>query len=244
MDREVLHEARRPRARAALTACSLPAGDGVAAAGIDERRRLGAAAVGRERAARGEGAADDRLREQRHEAGDLLQARPRAGRLGVDVEPRDRRASGRACRDAAGCRTAPRPAPPRPCGRHTSPRRARAVSATTPRSWVISTMAVPVFSLRSSIRSRICAWMVTSSAVVGSSAISTCGSQRQRHGDHHALAHAARELVRIFVEPALGIGDAHQVEHLARPLARRAPRHAPDGARRSRRSACRPSAPD
>ncbi len=51
------------------------------------------------------------------------------------------------------------------------------VSATTPRSWVISTMAVPVFSFSSSMRSRICAWMVTSRAVVGSSAISTCGSQ-------------------------------------------------------------------
>ena len=68
--------------------------------------------------------------------------------------------------------------------------------------------------------------MVTSSAVVGSSAISTCGSQRQRHGDHDPLAHAARELVRIFVEPAPGVGDAHQVEHLERPLARRPPRHA------------------
>ena len=95
------------------------------------------------------------------------------------------------------------------------------VSATTPRSCVISMMAVPVFSFSSSIRSRICAWMVTSSAVVGSSAISTCGLQAERHGDHDALAHAAGELVRILVEPAPGIGDAHQVEHLARALARR-----------------------
>ena len=50
-----------------------------------------------------------------------------------------------------------------------------AVSATTPRSWVISTTAVPNSRCRSPIRSRICAWIVTSSAVVGSSAISTFG---------------------------------------------------------------------
>ena len=61
------------------------------------------------------------------------------------------------------------------------------------------------------IRSRICAWMVTSSAVVGSSAISSSGLHGQRHGDHHALAHAAGELVRVLVDAALGLGDLHQL---------------------------------
>ena len=56
--------------------------------------------------------------------------------------------------------------------------------------------------LRSSIRSRICAWMVTSSAVVGSSAISSFGIARERHRDHHPLAHAAGQLVRIFAQRA------------------------------------------
>ena len=37
--------------------------------------------------------------------------------------------------------------------------------------------AVPVRRESSPINSRICAWMVTSSAVVGSSAISSAGSQ-------------------------------------------------------------------
>ena len=32
----------------------------------------------------------------------------------------------------------------------------------------------------------------------------------QRHGDHHALAHAAGELVRVVVDAALGIGNPHQ----------------------------------
>ncbi len=48
--------------------------------------------------------------------------------------------------------------------------------ATMPRSCVISRMAIPVRDCRSLRRSRTCAWMVTSSAVVGSSAIRRSGS--------------------------------------------------------------------
>ncbi len=51
------------------------------------------------------------------------------------------------------------------------------ISATTPRSWVMRMMAVPVWSRSSRMRSRIWAWMVTSRAVVGSSAMSSSGSQ-------------------------------------------------------------------
>ena len=51
------------------------------------------------------------------------------------------------------------------------------MSATTPMSCVISTTAVPKSSLSFLIRLRICAWIVTSSAVVGSSAISRSGLQ-------------------------------------------------------------------
>ena len=40
------------------------------------------------------------------------------------------------------------------------------------------------------------------------------GLAGKRHRDHHALAHAARELVRILVEPALGRGDADLLEQL------------------------------
>ena len=63
-------------------------------------------------------------------------------------------------------------------------------SATTPRSWLISTSAMPVSRRMPASRSRICAWMVASSAVVGSSAISRSGCAGQRHGDHDALVHA------------------------------------------------------
>ena len=48
-------------------------------------------------------------------------------------------------------------------------------------------------------------------------------------GDHHALAHAARELMRILVEPALGIGDADQRQQLDRPGARGLLVHVRDG---------------
>ena len=70
--------------------------------------------------------------------------------------------------------------------------------------------------------SRICAWIVTSSAVVGSSAISIDGLARERHRDHHALAHAARQLVRILVDPLRGGGNADPLEHLDRAHPRRA----------------------
>ena len=43
---------------------------------------------------------------------------------------------------------------------------------------------------------------------------------RQRKGDHHALAHAARELVRVGVEPVAGAWDPDLVEQLDGTLAR------------------------
>ena len=51
------------------------------------------------------------------------------------------------------------------------------ISATTPRLWVIKMMPMWVFFCRSFISSRIWAWMVTSRAVVGSSAMSSWGWQ-------------------------------------------------------------------
>ena len=39
------------------------------------------------------------------------------------------------------------------------------------------------------------------------------GLAQERHGDHHPLAHAARELVRVHVEPSRGFRNAHELEH-------------------------------
>ena len=43
---------------------------------------------------------------------------------------------------------------------------------------------------------------------------------REREREQRALAHAARELVRVVVEPTLGVGDADEVEQLDRACAR------------------------
>ena len=58
--------------------------------------------------------------------------------------------------------------------------------------------------------------MVTSSAVVGSSAIKQLRLAGERHRDHHALAHAAGEPVRVVVEALFGRRDMHAAQHLER----------------------------
>ena len=47
----------------------------------------------------------------------------------------------------------------------------------------------------------------------------------ERHRDHHALTHAAGELVRVLVDTRCGRGDAHEVEQLDRAPVRRPSRH-------------------
>ena len=73
------------------------------------------------------------------------------------------------------------------------------------------------------MRSITCAWIVTSSAVVGSSAISSFGLERERHRDHHALAHAAAELVRVGLQPALGVRRCPTIPSSSPARARPAP---------------------
>ena len=85
---------------------------------------------------------------------------------------------------------------------------------------MIRTTAVPRSFWRSLIRPRICACVVTSRAVVGSSAISSDGLVDQRHRDHHALPHAAGELVRVVVDAPAGARDADLLEPGDRQLAR------------------------
>ena len=95
-----------------------------------------------------------------------------------------------------------------------------AVSAITPMSWVISITAVPRSRHSRFSSAMICAWIETSSAVVGSSAISEIGLGAQRQRQHHALAHAARELVRIAVDALPGALDAGLLQQRDGALAR------------------------
>ena len=60
----------------------------------------------------------------------------------------------------------------------------------------------------------ICACTVTSSAVVGSSSDQQPRPPRHRHRDHHALAHAAGELVRIRMQHALRVADAELAQEI------------------------------
>ena len=138
---------------------------------LRERRRRPGAGVHDKRTARGEAAAGRRVRHVRHHALDGGEM------VGSAVEPRDRAEQA----DRVGMLRARRTAR-RPAARSTiSPAYITATSsqtsATTPRSCVIRMMAAPLAAFSSRIRSRICACRVTSSAVVGSSAISSVGSQ-------------------------------------------------------------------
>ena len=166
----------RPQARAAstsrpITLAGAPAADPpVGSVGVERRRRL-AAERDRVGAARMEAAAAGKRGRRRHAPGDRRTA-ARASR-GPSARPR---AAAAYTGDAARGR-APRRAPPRRPGPHTSRPPGRPCAAITPISWVISRIAVPAARPRSRIRARICAWIVTSSAVVGSSAIRRRGRQ-------------------------------------------------------------------
>ena len=96
-----------------------------------------------------------------------------------------------------------------------------AMRRTMPRSWVMNSRLMPSRARMSASRARICACTVTSSAVVGSSAISKIGLVGERHRDHHALALAAGQLMRIAGEPGFRIGNADLRQQFQRPC----PRH-------------------
>jgi len=64
----------------------------------------------------------------------------------------------------------------------------------------------------------ISACTVTSSAVVASSAMSTCGSGRDRGGDQDALQHAAGQFVGVLVVDQLGLAQPHRGQQLDRAV--------------------------
>ena len=86
------------------------------------------------------------------------------------------------------------------------------VSAMIPRSWVTRTMLIDNSRRRRSSSFRIWSCIVTSSAVVGSSASSSFGPPAERNGEHRALPHAAGELVRVAREAPPCVGNADNVQ--------------------------------
>jgi hypothetical protein len=81
--------------------------------------------------------------------------------------------------------------------------------------------AMPTSRRSLSSSARICAWIVTSRAVVGLVGDQQQRVARQRHGDHHALAHPAGQLMRVVGETLLRGGDFHQLEQVPCTLHRR-----------------------
>ncbi len=95
-----------------------------------------------------------------------------------------------------------------------------AMSATTPRSWVIMISAVPRLLLQPQQQVedlRLDGRVERGGGLVGDDQL---GLEGERHRDHRALPHAAGELVRVVVDPLSGLRDAHPAQQLDRPLVR------------------------
>ena len=91
-----------------------------------------------------------------------------------------------------------------------------AVSATTPMSWVMRISAMPVSSCRLGQQLedlRLDRHVERRRRLVGDQELGLAGDG---HGDHHPLAHAARELVREGVEALFRRRDADHVHQLDR----------------------------
>ena len=178
--------------------------------GRRQRLRLLAAGAG-QRAARREAAARRHGVERRHPAGDRGQVLP------VEVHARNRREQRRACRGARGrAKIACTGACSTIWPAYITATRS-AICATTPRLWVMNSIAMPCRSLQVGEQPqhlRLDGHVQRRGRLVGEQQRRLAG---QRDGDHHPLAHAAGELVRIVVKAPRGGGDLHLLQHRQRP---------------------------
>ena len=89
-----------------------------------------------------------------------------------------------------------------------------ATSATMPRSWVITITVVPnsLLQVLDQLEDlRLDGHVERRRRLVGDEQVRRID---ERHGDHHALTHAARQLVRIRVDAAFSRRDADALEHV------------------------------
>ena len=165
--------ARRPATPAAAPA--EPRGrDGTRPGGPGRPARAAPAASRRARSGAGSGARTGSPRREREERGRRARDRGEPARRAAGRRAGSSRAAPR-CTDAAVSRKTADFGPSSTTlpAYITTIRSAR--SATTPMSWVMRRIEEPYSRWRRFISSRICAWIVTSSAVVGSSAIRSDG---------------------------------------------------------------------
>src|SRR4051812_11778373 len=194
----------------------MPARHKMARTRLGQRRRLDAALLACARAARGEGAADSRVL---HAARDLVQP-PRALRelrdrrhqsLRIGMERRSEQLLHRRLLHLA------------PGIEHDHPLRRLGHDAQIVRD-EDHRGAELVLQLADEIEDlRLDRHVERGGRLVGDQHLRIAG---ERHGDHHALAHAAGELVRILAQPRLGLRYVHEAEHLHRALGRRGARQA------------------
>ena len=94
-----------------------------------------------------------------------------------------------------------------------------AMPATTPIEWVIMITPVPSSLCRRAHQLedlRLDRHVERGRRLVGDQQLRIAG---ERHRDHHALAHTARELVRVLVDALFGVRDADHLEQLDRARA-------------------------
>ena len=84
--------------------------------------------------------------------------------------------------------------------------------AMTARLWLMNSTEVEYSPRSRAIRSRTSASTVASRPVVGSSRISKCRVDRDRHGDGDPLLHPAGQLMGIAVHHLAGVGDLDAAE--------------------------------
>ena len=116
-----------------------------------------------------------------------------------------------------------------------------AISATTPKSWVMNSTPVPRRSCSSRIELqdlRLRRHVERRGRLVGDQQRRI---EHQRGRDHDALALAAGDLVRIDVDQALGLGQVHGAHDLQHALAAVGARRGRCGSPAPRRSGRRPS---
>ena len=237
------HKASRPRHASAPDAaaseaiaasaspCIAPARDGRASG------ETLAAARHRPLAARLERTARPAIPDRRHHAGDLRQVRPRL----VGSRSSSGRQAIRPC--VYGCSGSVSTSRQAPCSTMRPPyitTMRSAISDTAPMSCVIISTAVRAALFAQQVEDlRLHGHVQRRGRLVGDQHGRIAG---QRDGDHHALAHAARHLVRIIIHAPLRRGYAHRAQHLdgARPRPALSGPGAAAAARRSARPPCRP----
>ena len=194
------------RARRRPDADGVPAAVLVAGLALDERRRLGVAAGLCVRAARGEAAALRRVDEVGRAAGDGLQPgvarlvdlrdRPQQG-LGVGhAHVAEQRGGGRLLDDLPGVHDRDVVGPPGHDAEVVGDEDHRHVALA-----LLAGQQVEDLRLHRHVERR--------GRLVGEQQLGAAG---QGDGDHHALAHAARQLVGVLRQAPLGLGDADRPE--------------------------------